>query len=147
MTTKKKVLIGSLVGIIIGWIVSNIKNFGICFPIYANYGLSNCTSATQDDITIAIELIALPLFIGTLFLFFVRDDVFFSWFKFARIWLPLSVLIIMLSSSTNGGFLSLNDRSILLPFLFIVFLIVSVILIIYVFIKSNKKHSQNSQIK
>lgn len=135
--TKKKLLVISGIGLIVGGIFLNVDKFGICKNMYVSNGYIGCFNTTQDNIGGIIELIFVPLFIITLLLFFLRDEVFNAWFKFARIGLPVSVLVIM-SASANGSFF-MSDRSITFGFVSIVFLGVSFLLIIYQIIRAYRK--------
>jgi hypothetical protein len=132
--TKKKVLLISGLGMIVGGIFLNVDKFGICNDMYVSDGYVGCFNTAQDSIGGIIELISLPLFIMTLLLFFVHDEVFNLWFKFARIWLPLGAAIVFFASSTNGGMLG-SDQDWAAWFFSVTFLWVSVILIVYKLIR------------
>lgn len=136
--TKKKVLIGSIVGMMAGWTLLAVENFWFCRDTYRGYGLDECSYATQNDVVLMIEFISVPLFFVTILLFFVRDEIFNSWFRFAIIWLSLGALVIFFASSTNGGVMG-SDRLWAAEFFFSTFLLWSFILVAYRIIQARRQ--------
>lgn len=70
------------------------------------YPESCFASVFFDDIVFSVLEplfnISLSVVMASFFLFFTRNEVFASWFKFAKWWLPLSLILIILSP-TDGS--------------------------------------------
>lgn len=120
MMTKKNVFTGAIFGLLISAALNYLREFGISYSIY--------------------KLIIEPLFfvftslsIVTFFLLFVQEQIFSAWLVFAKWWIPLTVVLIILSPTSGGGtffpaFFSKELTSIWMSSLFVFF---SLILIVY----------------
>lgn len=42
-------------------------------------------------------MISIPLFVLSILAFWMRDSVYQAWFRFARVWVPLSMLVVLLA--------------------------------------------------
>lgn len=130
--TKKITIIIAIVGIVLGFILLNPTRFGICQSIYSSGGYIGCLDETKDQIGGVIELFSIALFIISFILLFVRDEVFNAWFKFSRLWLPISLIFVFIASPNDGGVLaSPSSRALLIIFSLSLFLMISLGIIIW----------------
>lgn len=88
--TKKNVLIGAVSGFAISILLNYLREFGISYSVY--------------------KLIVEPLFFMSaslsfvaFFLFFVRDQIFSAWLTFAKWWIPLTIVSIIISPTDGSG--------------------------------------------
>lgn len=78
----------------------------------------------------------LVLLVISTILFFLREEVFRAWWKFARIYLPIALVLILISSPDAGGGFAMDvgsgyDREGMVWFTSGLFFVISVILIAY----------------
>ncbi len=114
--------IGTLTLLIFGIISSTNVCYHnkICFRFFDSY-------ITQ---TIAILLLLPPpLLFLSLLTYRMRDEIFRAWTAFARWWIPLSMIAILVTPRESGGFISIPLQATLALFCAGVFLIVSLIII------------------
>lgn len=93
--TKKNILLSSFI-IVITLLISNyIGNVRLCAGEY------NCI-----DLLFTIEIIFLPifpLFFFSLITYFMREEIFRPWIRFAMWWVPISMFLILITPNNNGG--------------------------------------------
>lgn len=96
------ILASSMAGLIAGYIVFYPYRVGVCASTEGVCWLSSLKK------TFAEPLFLLSFFasIVSLFLFFVRDDVFLKWLRFALIWFVVTVIGIALAPVSTGGWMS-----------------------------------------
>jgi hypothetical protein len=93
------------------------------------------------------ESFIFPLFISLLILlfsvatYFLREEIFTSWFRFARVWVPLSIILVIITpGGSGGGFMpSLIDKELTAFLMAGLFLIISTLIIIIKSIKVYRK--------
>ncbi len=73
----------------------------------------------------------LPLFVLSVVTYFMKESVSNAWIKLAYIYLFLLAVATSTSSSTNGGYVGSSDLSYALLFIIPIFIISSIILIIW----------------
>ena len=80
------------------------------------------------------------IFMVSIFLFFTRDEVFSAWLKFAKRWLPLSILLIVISPTDGSSafFPALFSKELTSMWMSGIFFIISLIIIIYKFLTLKK---------
>ena len=86
-------------------------------------------------------ILILPAFVICLILCKMRDEIFRAWIRFAIWWVPLSIIIIGTASTDAQSYIFPSSQSLLgllLPFLFV---IISLIIIIYKWANLQKKRS------
>lgn len=128
---KNKVLITSFLGIVLFSVATFISMKGMC--------LSDLVcSRPHDDSLSLILLPTIPLFIFSLVTYKMREKVFQAWWNFARIWIPISMLAILLSPSSTHNWMFPIEKGSVVFFSSILFILVSVILIIIWQIKEKK---------
>lgn len=64
-----------------------------------------------EEILTPSYLFAIAFIIPSVFLLFVPETAWHAWLRFARWWLPLSILLIILTPDFNGNILILIDYS------------------------------------
>ena len=72
----------------------------------------------------------LPLFFFFLVTYFMRDEVFQSWWRFARVWVPVSMIAILLAPTYASDWMFPVDKGRIAFFTSLLFMIISLILII-----------------
>ena len=104
--TKKlilKIIILSIFGIGLALVFANPNYFKICSQSYEWGGVVGCLDdytegASQSFLSFSL----MSIFFSTILLF-LHESVFRSWFKFARIYIPLALIFIFLSALSPGG--------------------------------------------
>jgi cytochrome bd-type quinol oxidase subunit 2 len=95
-----------------------------------------------DELSVFLILFSAPVFLLSLILLFLREEIFRSWKHFAYWWLPISAFFIMLAPSTDRGSFDFGmgfDREAVTWFFAVLFFLISLILIIYKSIKLRGK--------
>ena len=86
-----------------------------------------------DSLIQTLGLFSLVIFVTSIILFFLREQIFHSWLRFAKWYLPIATLLILISSDSGGGlFIGFGggyDREGMIWFTSGLFLIISLILI------------------
>ena len=87
-----------------------------------------------DNSIQTLGFFTLALIVLSLILFFLREQVFHSWVKFTKWYLPIALLLILISSDTGGGlFIGFGggyDREGMIWFTTGLFLVISLLIII-----------------
>lgn len=93
--TKKKVFWISLVGVAVFFIA------GYAIPLLCGEYSYIC----QDRLETFFPslLLFFPVFLFSLITYFVREEVFRAWLRFAYWWIPLSLVMIYLAAGNSGG--------------------------------------------
>jgi len=117
----KKIFLISLAILIISLISEYIVDY---YKLYYKF---------ETDILQALFFFPLFLVILSTVLFFTREQVFRSWLRFAKWYLPIAAILILISSDTGGGlFIGFGggyDREGMIWFTAGLFLIISLLLI------------------
>ena len=122
MISKKAVLIISalisfpllLVGVIGNYSLCN--NNGICINIANQFFLH--------------FLPFIPVFLISFLTLFLREEIFHTWFKFARIWIPLSMLAILLAPEYSHDWMFPIEKGTVAFTVSLLFIIISLAIII-----------------
>lgn len=95
---KRIVQIGltALLGIIAGIFMANLGDMGLC-------GSKFCRKILEDAVGVPLALLSLSLLPISFLLYFLREEVFRSWSRFARWYLSLAAIAILLSFGSHGG--------------------------------------------
>lgn len=89
-----------------------------------------CVDALSD--IMRTFLIIIPLFLFSLITYKMRDEIYKAWFKFARIWVPLSIILVLISPEYSHGLVPIEKGTISFG-MSVIFLVVSIFLIIIKF--------------
>ncbi|MDD5463584.1 MAG: hypothetical protein PHP62_00360 [Candidatus Moranbacteria bacterium] len=127
---KKIPLIIAIIGIAVGYVLLNPVKFGICQSTYYSNGHTGCFDEIKDQIGAVVELFSIALFVVSVPLLFSSKEVLISWFKFARIWLPVALFFTAISSPHTGVLSSPGSRVWAVFFFLVVFLIISFVIIV-----------------
>ncbi len=126
MLSPKKVIIFSILGFLLGSFLTNIYELGFCTTGF-------CRDFVEDVIGIFISFFSIAIFPISIIFIFLRKEIFSSWLKFAKIYIPVSMLLTILSGEgTGGGGIGLDfDYEITVWFTAGLFFVVSLIFITY----------------
>lgn len=120
---KRNVLLISLVFVIIFLVSIFSQEIGLC---------SSLTFCSEHfDVIAEVIFPILPLFLFSLITYKMREEVFQLWFRFARVYIPASMLLILLAPSYSSNWMFPYDKGIaafLFSSLFIIISIVKIVL-------------------
>lgn len=132
MISKKALLLIALSATLIVVLVDLIGIDKLC----GGTQYTNCMKNMHSGFLVLIPFIA--LFLVSIFVHWIRQDMYESWFRFARWWVPLSMIAIFLAPEYDKDFLFPIEKGTVSLFLSVVFLIVSTLIILVKYF-SNKK--------
>ena len=89
LVTKRNVFLIALVGLMLSFALTSLRSLGVSYFFYKIF-------------VEPLFFFSSSIFVVSIFLFFTRDEVFSAWLKFAKWWIPLTVLLIVLSP-TDGS--------------------------------------------
>ncbi|HBR78872.1 MAG TPA: hypothetical protein DEA46_00390 [Candidatus Moranbacteria bacterium] len=134
MDYRKKNWLGiiiSIVGILLGYYFSSPIGNNICKKTL-------CIKIIGGDVGMPLFLFSISLlFIFSIFLL-AKEEIFNIWKKFVKIFLPVAMLIIIVTPTTYGGFVGI-DKELATWWLAGLFLIVSIGIIIWKSIQLRRK--------
>lgn len=136
--TKKNILIGSGSGVVILLLWNYIGNYHICDFVTQNGSAGDCPLLLTS---MGINFLPIfPLFLFSLIAYFMREEIFRAWVRFATWWIPISMFCILITPTDYGGAgigMSLGKPDVALVTSFF-FVLISLILIAYKFFKLKK---------
>lgn len=120
--TKKNILIASFVFSTLLLVVNVVGTYSIC----GGHG-GECV----DNLYIAVITCEffLPLFLLSLVVYKMRDEIFAAWINFAKWWVPLSVLAVFVAPTYSHDWMFPLDKGRVSLGMSILFLLISLILI------------------
>jgi len=121
--TKKRALFLSVCGAIIFSVAITISVKGLCL-------INLICSRSHDDSVAFVFFPTITLFIFSLITYPMQDKIFQSWWRFARIWVPLSMLVILISPSYSHNFIFPIEKGTVAFFSSALFVIISLVQII-----------------
>jgi hypothetical protein len=125
MITKKTLLIVSGAGTVLLLVLNWVGTFKLCGG--QEYG--QCMDTTYG---IMINLLPiLPLFLLSLITYKMRDEVYRAWLHFAYIWIPLSILAILLAPEYSSDWMFPIVKGTVAFFSSLIFVAVSLVIIAY----------------
>src|SRR3989338_645604 len=84
-----------------------------------------------DDMFQFFGFFSVILFIVSIILYFLPEQIFITWFKFARIYIPIALVLAVGGGATsNGSDLFNTDAEFFTTFFSVIFVVISIILII-----------------
>lgn len=129
MTLKKITLLGSG-ALSVCWFILGSANYKICDIVAANGHLGTCPYTVA-----AIETIISPVLLFFLFsiaTYFMREEIFKTWVRFAFPWIVFTVLLAWITPNTGGGYLSMGtDQAIIGLGMILSFIIISLVIILW----------------
>jgi hypothetical protein len=128
MSKKQKRMYIVIGGFFLGLLFTTFSNLSICDEF-----TSICGDILGEMIGVTLGMFSLATFLPMIFLSFMRDEVFTAWWKFARIYIPIALVLIAISDGggmlgglgAGGGY----DREGMIWFTSGLFFIISMILI------------------
>ena len=118
-------------GLIVSSVLFAIFAVATLFQSTCDYKAQGFCWQYWDQVWTLIEilLITAPLFVISLLVYFLRDEIFRAWFKFAVVWVPLTILLTLMAPEYGQSLLPIEKGGV--TFLFsVIFFIVSVIIIV-----------------
>ena len=108
--------------------------------IFGNYRLcyenQECVDILHSFFIHAIPVA--PFFIFCLVTYWMRNEVYETWFRFARWWIPLSMLLIIISPEYQSDFMDPLFKGSVAIITSAIFVIVSAIIIVYKLVQRKK---------
>ncbi|MHB1316562.1 MAG: hypothetical protein ACYCZW_01760 [Minisyncoccota bacterium] len=145
MNIKKYVLFGTLGILAFVFVAENPIMFGFCQSISAWGDGTKYCNYSSFDVPEWVSLMSLflggSLFILSIITYKMKEEVFRSWWNFARWWAPVIIVVtFLLENASGGGTLGMgNDFRILIQsILYIILVITSLIKIIRTYLKTRK---------
>ena len=84
-----------------------------------------------DDIGFVLEIFSPFSFVFLIILYFLPEQIFITWFKFTRIYIPIALVLAVGGGATsNGSDLFNTDAEFFTTFFSVIFVVISIILII-----------------
>lgn len=123
-------------------IAGGIVVLGWIYDTYYCFSFSRSTCLFDEYRLTFIEpvvLFSVYFFIVSIFLFFINDNIFLKWFKFAMIWMVLTVTVIVISPKTSHDALFTIDKEMVSIWMSSLFAIISIIILAYQSYKLRKK--------
>lgn len=122
MLSKKTTLTLTILGVGILLITMFSREIGICPPDY-----SSCSNILDQVAEIFFPVVPLLIFAGLTF--FLNEQIYKSWFLFARFWTPLSMVAVLLAPEYGGHFMNPIEKGSVALFMSAIFIVVSIIII------------------
>ena len=122
---KKNVLFASGIILAVLFGLEYVGTYALCDFIISNGHEGNCPFVLSD-----IEIILSPilaLFIFSLITYKMRDEIFQSWWRFARVWVPLSMIVTFFTPSYTHNWMFPIVKANVALLLSAIFIIVSFI--------------------
>lgn len=137
MLTPKKIFYFCIFIAIIGMLSLNIYEIGLCTTGF-------CRDFIEDVMGLFLFCYGVIMVFFSSILIFLKKEIFTSWWKFARVYIPISAILTILSGEgRGGGYISLtSDYESTAWFTAGLFFIISLALIIYKFLKFRGKYNQ-----
>jgi len=106
-----RILLGLIEIIILGisYIINNQLQFDICENVYSTATYQGCLDQGRDIFGIPLMYLSLSLLSVSPFLFFVRDEVFLKWLRFAAVWFGIAIVLIAVTPEYHAGIFSMMN--------------------------------------
>lgn len=80
------------------------------------------------------------VFLFSLITYFLKDEIFKTWSKFTYVWIPISIILTLITPSSSGSFfVSLWDQQMTALFMSSLYVIISLAVVIFKVVTGNKK--------
>ncbi len=127
LLTKKNILIVSVLGLI-----SVVGLLFLTTILSSECAYWDGWSKVRPCIDIALTLTPLVALLPlSLIFFFIKEEIFHTWVRFAKWWILLSMFVILVSPEETGGWISLPIKGSIALVSFALLVVVSLILIAY----------------
>lgn len=111
MSYRKKIKIILLVGIlsiIVSFIVALPEKVGICDP--SDHVCIGIFIDRYNIIASILVALFVPVLLISLILYFLSEQIFTSWFRFAKYYLPIAAILIILSPTVDSSILGFDKE-------------------------------------
>lgn len=122
---KKLIFWTSLLFSLIILVIDYLGTYKVC----GDNGYGTCVDNLAN--IIILSLIIFPVFLVSAITYFLKDRVFLAWLKFSSIWIPLQVILSLLTPRYGGAGIISIDRGAVSFVLSALYLIISLVLIAY----------------
>lgn len=129
MTKKKVVIISGIISIIL-----LVINFAGIYRTCEN--VFECTEILYGAVLILFPII--PLLVFSLITYNMREDVYQAWWKFTRVWIPLSMLAVLISPSYTANWLFPIEKGSVAFISSCAFAVVSIVIIAFQYLQAKK---------
>ena len=126
MTKKNRLVVLSGLLSAVLYILNFVGTYWVCDHFFVGGHAGNCPTILSDGMIILFPVI--PLFIVSLVVHFLRDDVFQVWIKFVYVWLPLTMFAILIAPEYGNALLPVEKGTVGV-FFSLLFVIISIVLI------------------
>jgi len=136
---KRNIFIVAISGFILGIFFANISELGICTNSF-------CDDFIEEAVGQTLGIFSITTLVISFALFFTREQVFNSWARFTKWYIPIVAVLILFASDGGGFFIGFGggfDREGMIWFTSGLFLTISLLLIA---IKSWRLRKQQPQI-
>lgn len=99
--TKKKMLANSFLGTILFFIFLFSQKIGLC-------SVTNLSCFQKTDSVAKIIFIFVPLFILSIIFYFLPDYIYRVWIKFIYVYIPISIILVIISPEFNHSLFQLD---------------------------------------
>jgi predicted MFS family arabinose efflux permease len=118
-----------------GYLAANNEGLGLC---KIEGGKQTC-SIHYNDFIDPLMFSAISIVVLSLFLFFISDNVFKKWLRFAIAWFIVDVVLIALAPTYTGGWMNFGPtKESVSIWMGVLFVIISLVLIIWQSLKERK---------
>lgn len=121
---KKYVLVTSVIGTLVFFASLFPENTGIC-------NLVNASCVFFFDPIAENLLPIIPLFLLSLITYKMRDEVYRAWIRFAYVWIPLSMFLILIAPEYSADWMFPIVKGTVAFFSSLLFVIISLIIIVW----------------
>jgi hypothetical protein len=121
----------------------------LIFFIINTSGLDKFCPASNEKCFIIINIFftnffwIIPVFVLTLIMYFMRREVFYTWLKFAWVWIILSMILVYIAPESDGnGMLHISSKAFALVSTNFLFFVISLIIIVVKWFSVGRKPSK-----
>ena len=127
---KKNVLIVlELLGLVLSFALRNLP-VSLCAQSYEFGGEIGCFDKLPIALSDSLLVFAPMMFLFSLITYKMRDEIYRAWLHFSYVWIPLSVMLILISSDRSGH-LFVSAQEFVSMLLFGLYAIISLIIIVW----------------
>ena len=123
MISKQKLLLGSGLASAVLLAANYMGTFQLCGA--KQYG--SCMETLASTIIVLIPI--LPLFLFSLITYWMPETIYRAWFKFALVWIPLSMLLIFISPEYSSDWMYRIEKGTVAFGMSALFVIISILII------------------
>ena len=128
--TKKTILLTSVAGFVLSYILYHPLQLGFCNATYTLNGVVGCEDKLPHEAGAVILLFNIPLLFFSSIIYRLHNDIFRSWIRFTIPWVLLSLLLILTASDHQpANIVSISNQQVFFAFFWFSYLIISIFVI------------------